>query len=261
MGAAGSSGGPLVSHTTSLENIAERLDSYARRYEHAKDSRCVFAFAYAGVTRRIGEELPQLQLADPEWIVALAEVFAGRFFRALDGQDAGAGGEVVPAWKVVFDTIRPTRTSVLEDFLLPCMVHIVHDLPLTLCDVRLADDHGRSHIHDFHAINNVLADSIVEIQGAIWRRYSPGTRWLDRFGKYYGQLLTSYGIHMARGLAWYNANRLLDPDSEEQARQAIQRSPAIFVNEVMHPPVWSVRIVLRLGRWIVGWFRVWPAAR
>jgi hypothetical protein len=238
-----------------LDAIAERLDDYAARYERARDSRCVFTYAYAIMTRRIRDELPLSGITDPEWVVSLAETFAARYFEALDAYDRHE--PLPPAWEKVFKTILARRTSVLEDLVFGITAHIVHDLPLALIEVGLGTN-GRSHIHDFHTVNDVMSDTIDAMQDQVSRRYSPLINWLDHMVEGYDEILTNYGIRMSRGLAWYNAERLLDPDSIEEAKAAIEKSPGIVVDAVMSPPFWSLRIVLRAVRWLLAFLRRWP---
>jgi hypothetical protein len=64
---------------------------------------------------------------------------------------------------------------------------------------------------------------------------------------------------MARGLAWYNADRLADAASHDDARASTERSVREFVDQVLHPPEWWIRTFLRGGRFLVGLFRRWPS--
>jgi hypothetical protein len=59
---------------------------------------------------------------------------------------------------------------------------------------------------------------------------------------------------MTRGMAWYNATRLLDPVSRAGAAKSIEDSPGDFVREIMRQPL------LRLFRLVVHSMRRWPAA-
>jgi hypothetical protein len=63
---------------------------------------------------------------------------------------------------------------------------------------------------------------------------------------------------MARGLAWYNALRIADPPSTAAARDATARNVGEVVDQVLHPPVWTLRVLLRAGRFFVGLLRRWP---
>jgi hypothetical protein len=239
-----------------LEAIAARLDRRRVELEQARDSRCVFTCAYVLLTRRLARGLPHAGYRDAAWIVELAETFAELYFDALDASAAGRpAGE---AWDSVFDAIDRRHSSVLEDLVFSMTAHIVHDLPVALDRVGREGADG-SHIADFHAVNRTMAEAIDEIEAAISRRYAPWVRQLDRLGRPYSRILSSYGIRMARGLAWYNADRLADPASRAEARASTARSVKTFVGEVLHPPVWTARTALRFGRFVVGLFRRWPS--
>jgi hypothetical protein len=84
-------------------------------------------------------------------------------------------------------------------------------------------------------------------------------RQLDHLGRPYSRILSNYGIRVARGLAWYNAVRLADPTTRSDALAGTATSVHQLVDEVIHPPAWTVRTVLRAGRFLVGLFRRWPA--
>jgi len=235
--------------------IAERLDAYRWEFERAKDSRCVFTYAYVLITLRIARELPTAGYLQPAWVVELAEAFAARYFDALDASSKGQS--VSPGWDAVFEAMARKRSSVLEDLIFSMTVHIVHDLPLALRHVGMEDAHG-SHVHDFHAVNTAMGEEIEEIKRCVARRYAPWVAWLDRIGRREEDLLTNYGIRVSRGIGWYNAVRLLDHASERDTLESIGRSPCDFVEEVLNPPVYSLRALLRVFRFIVGLLRRWP---
>jgi hypothetical protein len=236
--------------------LAERLEGRATDLERRRDSRCVFTHAYALMTRQLAEELPTAALDDPDWVVAIAEAFAGRYFATLDTYDQGE--EIPPAWRAVFETICPRRTSVVEDLLFGVYAHIVRDLPHTLVEVGLVDPEGRSRIADHQALTAVVGSSIDGIQDAVSRRYGPYVGFLDQVGKRYDEILTDYGIRLSRGMAWYNAERLADARSADSARDSLERSVEVFVDRVINPPVWSLRTGLRALRWVASHFRRWP---
>ena len=135
--------------------------------------------------------------------------------------------------------------------------HLIQDLPLALIQVGLQDSQ-RSRIHDFHQMNDLLGESVDAIQDRVSRRYSPYLHWLDRLAKHEDEILTNYGFRLSRGMAWYNAMRLLDPASEAEARESISKSSEVFIERVLHPPMGG-RIVLRAMRFLTGRLRRWPA--
>ena len=239
-----------------LEALAARLDARRVDLEQARDSRCVFTCAYVLITRRLSRGLAGAGYADPEWLVELAEAFAGLYFDALDAsKDGRSAGD---AWDAVFDAIDRQHSSVLEDLVFSMTAHIVHDLPEALDRVGRVGAAG-SHVHDFHAVNRTMAEGINEIETAISKRYAPWVRQLDHLGGTYSRILSSYGIRMARSIAWYNADRLADPASRENARASTVRNVKEFLDQVLYPPAWSARTALRGGRFVVGLFRRWPS--
>jgi hypothetical protein len=240
-------------HEERLGALEARLDELALTYEARRDSRCVFTYAYALMTRRLKERLDDAGLTDPGWIVALAEEFGGLYISAVTAWD-GDRDRVPPGWRSVFGTICPKRTSPLEDLVFAMAAHIIRDLPHALIEVGLVDSTGNSHIADFHAINKIMGDTVDEMQSEISARYARYLGWLDRVGRAEDELLSNYGIRMSRGMAWYNATRLLDPASAQRAAESIDRSPGEFIGEIMRQPV------LRLFRLLVHSLRRWPAA-
>ena len=237
-----------------LQALSAQLAGRARQYEAQRDSRCVFTHAYSLMTQRIAGQLPRFAAADADWIAGLAEVFAGHYFDALDGTTSST------AWATAFKAMRDRRTSVIEDLVFAMSVHILHDLPLALGDVSLGRSPNRNRIADYHSVNDMLKDAIEPIVTTTARRYSPYIRWLDRLTHPYDQILSDYGIRMARGLAWYNALRLADPASAIQAASAIENSPIVIMDGILNPPIRSIRAILRFLRWLISvlHLRRWP---
>jgi hypothetical protein len=240
-----------------LSHLADHLDTYVCKYEAAKDSRAVFSYAYVKITRTLEDRIFLGNFKHPEWVVSLAEHFATHYMNALDAWDKHRQG-VPAAWNVVFEDIGLKRTSVLEDLILAMTAHIVHDLPLSLLEVGLSTTDGEPHIFDFHQMNNLLAKDIQPIADGVTSRYEPFFRWIDHIERRHTLVLTDFGFRVSRGLAWYNACRLVDPLSEKEAHDSITNSVVTVVSDVRRPPIWSLRLLFRGLRWIAALFRVWP---
>jgi hypothetical protein len=239
-----------------FQMVVERMEAYLARYEAARDARAVFTFGYLQFTRALRAAIGVAPFADPAWVVLVVERFAEKYFEALDALDQGRAP--VTPWREVFEAILNQRSSVLEDLVFGITAHIVHDLPLTLVEVGMVDMNGASRVADHHLINEVLKASIDGMQDAVARRYEPLVWWLDHLGSDLDEIATDYGLRVSRGLAWYNAIRLLDERSREDALAAIKRGPLVLIEEVRRPPVWSLRFVLRGMRWVSSFFRRWP---
>jgi uncharacterized protein DUF5995 len=254
--AAAPSDATILALEARLDALAERLDERRILLEQRRDSRCVFTCAYVLITRRLARGLGTAGYEDPGFVVELAETFAGLYFAVLDA--SAAGQPPGDAWGCVFDAIDRKHSSVLEDLVFSMTAHIVHDLPQAL-DRLAATTATRSRVHDFHAVNQTMGAAITEIEDTISRRYAPWVRQLDQLGRPYSRILSNYGIRMSRGLAWYNAVRLADAASRADAQESTARSVRELVDEVLHPPAWTLRTGLRLGRFVVGLFRRWPS--
>ena len=240
-----------------LDIIHERLLDYRTRYDRARDSRAIFTHAYAQITILLANNLAVYEFHDPGWVVTLAEEFAGQYFVALDAADRGL--PLSDAWKRVFEVLRNPRTSVLEDLVFSMTAHIVHDLPLALIEAKTSAADGRSRVYDYHRMNDLLGNNVEKITAAVSERYEPFISWLDHLGADFDEILTDYGFRVSRGVAWYNASRILDPASREHALRSIVKSTILFVDHVRRPRFWPLRWLFRAGRFLSSFFRRWPS--
>ena len=60
-----------------LLKLASKLDEKRFEFETARDERAIFAFTYVEITRSLAANIDIFKFQAPEWIVALAEAFAG----------------------------------------------------------------------------------------------------------------------------------------------------------------------------------------
>ncbi|HEX2675432.1 MAG TPA: DUF5995 family protein [Polyangiales bacterium] len=240
-----------------IGGIERELEKLALDFERKRDVRCVFARAYAVLTRVLVDGMPRAGFSDPAWIAQLGAVFSDYYLRALrefDAQTLPAG-----AWSSVFEAGRKGQTSVLEDLVLGMTAHIVNDLPRALCDVGLVAPNGHSRLGDYHLLNDVLGKAIERIQKVISQRYDPVLGVLDQLFESYDEILTDYGLRISRATAWYNALRLLDPASRAATSAAIAQSPEVTLREILDPPAYSLRLVFRTARVLARSTRRWPS--
>ena len=236
--------------------LARQFAGRAAAFERVRDARCVFARAYASLSHVLARSVEHAGFSDPAWVTRLAVVFSEYYLRALDERDEG---RLAPgAWTIVFDASEHGRTSVLEELVLGMTAHIVNDLPQALCDVGLSTPGGVSRIGDYHLLNDVLGQAIGTIQQELSARYDPWLGLLDRVFEGYDEILTNYGLRIARAAAWYNAHRLLDPASREAAKTAIAHSPEVTLRELLDPPSVSLRFIFRGARLLARSTRRWP---
>jgi uncharacterized protein DUF5995 len=236
--------------------IQNQLESYAARFDKLRDPRAVFTCTYALMTSILIDQLPQRPWIDRSWPVKLAESFAARFFLAVDRYELGE--DLTTAWGHIFDAIRSTPISVVESLVCAMGGHIIHDLPLAPVDVDFIADGAGTEIQDYHVVNDVLSAAIDPIFRRVAKSYNPLMSWLEWLGKQSEELLTSYGIGVSRGLAWYNACRLRS-SAHAEALDAIDRSARIFVDLILKPPFWSFDLIARIFRIVTSLGRRWPS--
>ncbi|MFG2641743.1 DUF5995 family protein [Streptomyces sp. NPDC048370] len=257
--------------------VAGLLADRVRQYDATRDHRAAFAYTYYRLTATLATGLDTGTPAfnDPPWVAELCETLASAYFSAMDsidewlaGRSGGSTGEVRPSdlpdsipqpWRDVFAASSFRHSYMLEDVLFSMMAHMSYDLPEALR--RMATSTGdRNHIADFHRMNEVLASCIDGVQDDLSSRYIVGLSSLDRLFTRSDELLTNYGIRVSRGLAWFNCDRLLDPDATEDASRSIGRSTAALISEIRSPGAWKLRAGLWILRRLIPDRRRWPAA-
>ena len=235
--------------------VAERLETEVLRLEATRDSRATFAFTYKTMTLRIAAALEGDSGMDPAWCARIVELFAERFFVASAAWDSG--GTLPAGWAYILDALAHRRTSVLEEMVLGMAAHILYDLPLAVVELTEEGVDLEATLRDYHRMNDVLGDSIDAIQAEVAARYQPHLAFLDVLVGNQDEILSNYGIRLSRGMAWYNAKRLLDTDAREAVEASIARAPEALAKALMEPAIagWLFRLI----RWFSALFRRWPA--
>ncbi|MFF8381870.1 DUF5995 family protein [Streptomyces sp. NPDC015661] len=259
-----------------VTRVAELLADRVRQYDAAHDRRAAFAYTYHRLTTTLatGLDTGSPVFDDPPWVAELCETLASAYFSAMDSIDAWLAGRpdgstdevqprdlpdsIPPPWRDVFAASSVRRSYLLEDVLFSMMAHMSYDLPEALRRMATSTD-DRSHIADFHRMNDVLASCIDRVQDDLASRYIRGISSLDRLFTRSDELLTNYGIRVARGLAWFNCDRLLDPDAAEEASRSIGRSTAALISEIRSPGDRKLRAGLWILRRLIPDRRHWPA--
>ncbi|MEU9700720.1 DUF5995 family protein [Streptomyces sp. NPDC047981] len=261
-----------------VTRVAALLADRVRQYDTTRDRRAAFAYTYYRLTTTLATALDTGSPAfkDPPWVAELCETLASAYFSAMDSIDAwlavrpgGPADEIQPGelpdtipqpWRDVFAASSVRRSYLLEDVLFSMMAHMSYDLPEALRHMATSTA-DRRHIADFHRMNAVLASCIDEVQDDLSSRYMRGLSSLDKLFTRSDELLTNYGIRVARGLAWFNCDRLLDPDSTEEASRSIARSTAALISEIRSPGNRKLRAGLWILRRLIPDRRHWPTAR
>ena len=252
--------------------LAEKVTTYYQRYNTEHDERAIFACVYRKITSdlAITLDIPD-EFDNPEWVADLAEKFAGRFMAAMDAIDAAiakarVAGRSIPSkedllavgpWGDVYLAICNGRGYVFESLVFSMMAHISYDLPQAVIVVGMSTN-KRSNIRDYHRMNKVLGEQIDPIEKLVADDYQPTLKIIGKWAGRFGIFFTNYGIRSARSIAWYNADRLCDPISQQKAMSSIKRSTASFIDLVRYPPERLLRLLVRLARLLIPRRHQWP---
>jgi hypothetical protein len=145
-----------------------------------------------------------------------------------------------------------------EALLLGITTLFVHDLPLALCEVGLGTRTGKDRLADYHALSEIIAPAIEDIEHSITERYGSWLHVADHLNVVHAAVLTNQGMRIAHATAWYNAQRLQDAKLSLSARAAIRRWPRIMLDDLLHPRALSSHMMARGARLVSRLTRHWP---
>lgn len=249
--------------------LADDLEPYCRRYDDARDSRAIFAYAYYNLTNELANRLaaPDADFTDPNWVADLGVAFGTRYMAAMDAIDDWQRAhatdtatvdslyQTVPRpWADVYWAICREPSTVLEDLVFAMGAHITYDLPYALLEVGTDID----HLRDYHRMNDVLASGTDAIQDAVTNRYHQYLSQFDHMAGDADEVFTDYWIRIGRSMAWYNALRLQSPLSQVEAQGSIERTTFYLIESVRTAGPWPVRWKTKLVRRLFQFTRRWP---
>jgi hypothetical protein len=250
-----------------LRDIGQRLGGLAAKYDRAHDRRAVAAFSLAYMMGRLADRVASEGhlFDDVDWVVRLGEALHGRFIDACTAYDADrqlAMQSLPRPYQALFEILVKGRPTVFEALVFPLTVHILHDLPFALVDVKFAE--SSSHLADFDRINGILSSEIGNVQALVHKRYDPKrlplVLILDRLGGPLDKLVTDGGFRVSRAWAWYQASRLSDSSQRLAATDEVLADPVRVMKDVRNPPVsQKVHWLYRLARSVISRFPFsWP---
>lgn len=251
-----------------VADLADDLAPYHRRYDDARDSRAVFAYAYYNLTQDLVDRLAGgEEFNEPNWVADLAVAFGTRYMAAMDAidgwerdhaSDTAPGDsldEKVPQpWADVYRAICHARSTVLEDLVFAMGAHITYDLPHALLEVGMDAD----QLADYHRMNDVLASRTDAIQDAVTDRYNRLVARLDRVTGGADERFTNYWLRIGRSMAWYNAMRMQSPRSRAVAERSIEKTTFYLIESVRSSGPGLLRFGFQVYRRLLPLTRRWP---
>jgi hypothetical protein len=198
-----------------------RMQSLLEQWEKLSDIRSIFLACYTAMTRNMLTSLQAGSFQDPIWVERLLEHFAVYYFDAIDSQEFKT--DACPAvWQATFKAAQNNNIRAVQHLLLGVNAHINYDLVLALCDMLQLEWEGlslgdrRLRYEDHCRINQIIAETIDEVQDQVLERYSPALDLIDKaFGRLDEWMISRLITHW-REQVWSLATQLVDCTSPDE---------------------------------------------
>jgi hypothetical protein len=205
-----------------------RMSTWINRWEAAADRRAIFLSCYSVMTRNMLESMESGIFQDSVWVYRLLEDFAEYYFRALESYE-NSHESLPPVWQITFNAARVPRVIPIQNLILGVNAHINYDLVLTLVDMlenewdALSASQRSDRFKDHCAVNQIIAQSIDEVQDEVLGLYSPSMNLIDQvFGRLDEWMISSM-ITRWREQVWQQAVRCIEASSPADKNYFIQQ--------------------------------------
>lgn len=236
---------PSPPEPTTIDGVVGVLDNIIDECIETQSRLGYFAALYRRVTIGVRRRMDDGTYVDPHRMERLDVQFAQRY---IDAYFRHRQGETpTEAWAYAFAAAEDERPIVLQHLLLGMNAHINLDLPIA--SAKILDDHDPEGFKaDFHAVNDLLAALIDEIQDEI----ATAGLWMkvvDVLGGPIDEALCSVFLSRARSSAWQRAQTLhdLEPTDRGEVIRHYDRNTRQIAKRIYAPnsAVSSLRSHLR----------------
>jgi hypothetical protein len=207
--------------------VLDRMKELIAAWEAVEDQRLIFLSCYAMMTENMLAAVQARDFEDVEWVDRLLDHFAGYYFKALDAYEADRS--LSPSvWQIAFEATRQPKIHVLQKLVLGVNAHITYDLVFALSDILrpewqdLTEENRQMRYRDHCHVNEIIANTIDQVQDQVIERYDPGLRLIDTLLGPLDEWMTSLMISDWREEVWERATRLVEAGTED-VRQELER--------------------------------------
>lgn len=218
------------------------------------DQRAAFLHCYSLMSRNMVSALEAGRFHDRDWMRRFIDHFAEYYFNALDGYERDKSA-APPVWVLAHDTALHSSCSLMQKLLLGVNAHINFDLALTVTDLldeawpKLSPAERQRHIEDYQLVNEIIGNSIDEVQDHVLAPHSPSMAHLDRLMGRVDEWLISGLITSWRREVWGQACQLLDaprPADREHLRAQLEAKTVKRGEAILFRKGWrSLRYIWR----------------
>lgn len=215
--------------------VEQKMKQLIQNWENEGDKRAIFLSCYALMTQNMLQALNQAEFKDPDWVNRLLSHFADYYFNAVEAYDQN-DTNIPTVWRIAFDSAAQSNLSVLQHLLLGVNAHINYDLIFTTVDLLDSEWAGIStelsdqRRLDYEKVNDIIKQTIDEVQDTIIERRDPRLELLDHFMGPLDEWLISRLIEHWRAEVWKQAVILLNTSDANERDKIRQQRDA----EVVH---------------------------
>lgn len=194
--------------------VIERMHTQALAWEQSEDKRAIFLRCYSMMTGNMLTALDNDRFHDTIWATQLLNVFADYYFHALAAYDQSPS-ETPAVWQFAHDAAKERKLHVMQHLFLGINAHINYDLVLTIVDMlqpewhQLNEAQRQLRYEDHCKVNEVIAETIDQVQDTVIERYDPLMDVIDRMLGRVDEFLLSRLITHWRETVWQQAMSIL----------------------------------------------------
>jgi len=216
-------------HTT--DTVLLKMDHYVAKWKKSNDSRHVFLSCYHMMSTNMNKALSNKEFHDTAWVNNLLNHFADYYFNSLVCYDCGEKTPVV--WLNAHSACKEKNLSELQLLVLGVNAHINYDLVLAIYDMlrpewdSLSDAKKEERYQDHSHVNQIIAQTIDQVQDEILEPMNPSLDWIDKLFGRLDEFIISKLITSWREEVWENTQKLLQLEKleeREQFRKKIERN-------------------------------------
>jgi hypothetical protein len=220
--------------------IAETAKALREAALAAGDASGYFPALYSRVTARIGASIEAGTFADGPGIDRFATRFASHYVAAADDR-LGCSR----CWRACWNVAADQRLLIVQHLLIGINAHVNYDLARAV--VEVADERGdlQSIRRDFDAVNDVLAETYVDVVKDLDRM----SRWVNSAARLGGGRAFNFSLRVARRRAWQAASNMytLSPAGRRAYSDELDRLVSVLALLITRPSP-ALRPFLSLAR-------------
>ncbi len=207
--------------------VIARMESQLRLWREPSDPRSIFLECYTLMTRNMLLAVDEGRFNDGVWVSALLDRFAGYYFDALDVYSRSPD-DTPKVWRHTFEVACRTGLHSVQHLFLGVNAHIRFDLVLTLTAMLrdewpgLTDTERQMRYEDHTRVNQIIYETINEVQDTVIERHSPEMSLVDTAMFGLDEWLIFRMISNWRDQTWQQAQALMGCAAQGESDELVR---------------------------------------